>query len=198
VAEPAVIEPIAASDAASASSVAVLVVDDHCEVAEASLGVCRMLGLGREAILSRPLAELLAPDAGERLGGLWDAFHRTGGHAGPFELAWSSAAGPVDINVTASVLPGRHLIVFSPSQVGSAVGLDSYRPRGAARGPTPRERQILSMLATGDTDVEIARRLELSPATVQTHVRNAKAKLGARTRAQAVAMALRQGLIEDA
>jgi DNA-binding CsgD family transcriptional regulator len=200
VAEPALIEPIAAADAASASSVAVLVVDDRCEVAEASLGACRMLGQGREAILSRPLAELLAPDAGERLGGLWDAFHTTGGHAGPFELAWPSAVGPVDINVTAAVLPGRHLIVLSPSQVGSAaaVGLDSYRARGAARGPTSRERQVLSMLATGDTDVEIARRLELSPATVQTHVRNAKAKLGARTRAQAVAMALRQGLIEDA
>jgi len=37
--------------------------------------------------------------------------------------------------------------------------------------------------------------LELSPATVQTHVRNAKAKLGARTRAQAVALAIRSGLI---
>jgi DNA-binding NarL/FixJ family response regulator len=58
-----------------------------------------------------------------------------------------------------------------------------------------RERQILSMLASGSTDADIAERLELSPATVQTHVRNAKAKLGARTRAQAVAMALRGGLI---
>jgi DNA-binding CsgD family transcriptional regulator len=66
---------------------------------------------------------------------------------------------------------------------------------GLSRGPTARERQILSMLAAGDTDVRIAGKLELSPATVQTHVRNAKAKLGARTRAQAVAMALRDGLI---
>ena len=38
--------------------------------------------------------------------------------------------------------------------------------------------------------------LALSPATVQTHVRNAKAKLGARTRAQAVALALQRGLID--
>jgi DNA-binding CsgD family transcriptional regulator len=53
------------------------------------------------------------------------------------------------------------------------------------------------MLASGDTDVQIAAKLELSPATVQTHVRNAKAKLGARTRSQAVAMALRDGLIAD-
>ena len=53
------------------------------------------------------------------------------------------------------------------------------------------------MLAGGDTDSRSPTKLELSPATVQTHVRNAKAKLGARTRAQAVAMAIRGGLIED-
>ena len=51
------------------------------------------------------------------------------------------------------------------------------------------------MLATGATDGEAADLLGLSPATVQTHVRNAKMKLGARTRAQAVALAVTQGLI---
>ena len=54
---------------------------------------------------------------------------------------------------------------------------------------------MLALLAAGATDDQIAELLELSPATVQTHVRNAKAKLGARTRAQAVAIALRRGLI---
>ena len=68
------------------------------------------------------------------------------------------------------------------------------RPKG--RQPSRRERQILGLLARGSTDAQIAEVLELSPATVQTHVRNAKAKLGARTRAQAVALALVGGLIE--
>jgi DNA-binding CsgD family transcriptional regulator len=65
----------------------------------------------------------------------------------------------------------------------------------AARRPTPREREILALLATGATDNEIADILALSPATVQTHVRNAKTKLGARTRAQAVALAITHGMI---
>jgi DNA-binding CsgD family transcriptional regulator len=65
----------------------------------------------------------------------------------------------------------------------------------APRRPTVREREVLAMLATGATDGEIADLLGLSPATVQTHVRNAKTKLGARTRAQAVALAVAQGLI---
>jgi len=65
----------------------------------------------------------------------------------------------------------------------------------APRRPTAREREVLALLATGATDAEIADLLGLSPATVQTHVRNAKTKLGARTRAQAVALAVAQGLI---
>ena len=65
----------------------------------------------------------------------------------------------------------------------------------ASRRPTTREREVLALLATGATDVEIADILQLSPATVQTHVRNAKTRLGARTRAQAVALAIAQGII---
>jgi DNA-binding CsgD family transcriptional regulator len=133
------------------------------------------------------------PSAAERLEGVWQAFHATGGHAGPFELARPGGAGPIDISVTARVVPGRHLVLLAPTN-GTPVEPPT---NGSApkRWPTVRERQILSMLASGNTDADIAKRLELSPATVQTHVRNAKAKLGARTRAQAVAMALRGGLI---
>jgi DNA-binding CsgD family transcriptional regulator len=68
--------------------------------------------------------------------------------------------------------------------------------RGRARVPSEREREVLALLARGETDPKIAEILGLSPATVQTHVRNAKAKLGARTRAQAVALALVAGLIQ--
>ena len=56
-------------------------------------------------------------------------------------------------------------------------------------------RGTAALLATGATDNEIADILALSPATVQTHVRNAKTKLGARTRAQAVALAIAHGMI---
>jgi DNA-binding NarL/FixJ family response regulator len=65
----------------------------------------------------------------------------------------------------------------------------------AIREPSARECEVLTLLAAGATDREIATALELSPATVQTHVRNAKAKLGARTRTQAVALALQQDLL---
>jgi DNA-binding CsgD family transcriptional regulator len=54
-----------------------------------------------------------------------------------------------------------------------------------------REREILGLLSEGLSGSEIAAQLVLSPETVRTHVRNAMTKLGASTRSQAVALALR-------
>lgn len=60
---------------------------------------------------------------------------------------------------------------------------------------TQREREVLRLLADGHSNEEIGRRLFISPETVRTHVRKAMAKLGADTRTQAVAKALRQSII---
>lgn len=61
---------------------------------------------------------------------------------------------------------------------------------------TPRERQIVEMLANGFTGEQIAQELVLSPETVQKHVHNAKRKIGAETRAHLIALAMTQGLID--
>ena len=176
-------------------SVAMLVIDDSRLVTEANLSACRLLGLARDEVQGRGLSELFAPSGAERLEGVWRVFHEAGGHAGPFELAGRGPHDAVDISVTAAVLPGLHLVLLSPSRGLTGPDMAAVTDGPPARVPTARERQILGMLASGDTDTQIAAKLELSPATVQTHVRNAKAKLGARTRAQAVAMAVRRGLI---
>jgi len=60
---------------------------------------------------------------------------------------------------------------------------------------TPRERDVLRLLADGNTNEEIGKELFISPETVRTHVRKAMAKLDADTRTEAVATALRQSLI---
>ncbi|HUR84053.1 MAG TPA: response regulator transcription factor [Solirubrobacteraceae bacterium] len=56
---------------------------------------------------------------------------------------------------------------------------------------SPREYEVLVLLADGLTGQAIADRLFLSPDTIRTHVRNAKRKLGAHTRSQAIAMVVR-------
>lgn len=60
---------------------------------------------------------------------------------------------------------------------------------------TKREQQVLALLADGLAHEEIADRLGIGSETVRTHIRKASSRLGASTRTQAVATALRQGLI---
>jgi DNA-binding NarL/FixJ family response regulator len=60
---------------------------------------------------------------------------------------------------------------------------------------TKREQQVLALLADGLAHDEIAQRLGIGSETVRTHIRKASSRLGASTRTQAVATALRQGLI---
>jgi DNA-binding CsgD family transcriptional regulator len=61
---------------------------------------------------------------------------------------------------------------------------------------SPREREILELLAAGRTQSEIAAALVISPKTVATHIQHLLAKLGVHSRAQAVSAAYRLGLVE--
>jgi len=191
------------------AQLAIMVVDDDRRCLEANLAACRLLGLPRRAVVGRTFDDFLAPGMRSRVDHVWRAFREGGGHAGPFELSSQAAATEeVHITVTANVLPGRHLLILSSG--GMRVGEPEVQPEASRKaqqpanhvsrfsrgGPTSREREVLALLAAGATDEQIAGLLELSPATVQTHVRNAKAKLGARTRAQAVALALQGGMID--
>jgi DNA-binding NarL/FixJ family response regulator len=60
---------------------------------------------------------------------------------------------------------------------------------------TDREREVLTLVAAGLSNQEIAGRLVLSPATAKTHVNRAMVKLGARDRAQLVVIAYASGLV---
>ena len=61
---------------------------------------------------------------------------------------------------------------------------------------TNREREILQLLADGMSNGEVAKKLFISQETVKSHVRHILAKLEADTRTQAVAIALREAIIE--
>jgi DNA-binding CsgD family transcriptional regulator len=195
--------PLGAAQVAG-SSRALLVVDDDCNCIEASLGACSLLGAARDDLVGRNVGDLLEPSSREAFSHVWEAFSVIGGHAGPFTLEAPRSVVEVEIAVTPAVLPGSHLLSLEahrgkrrPEKAPGAHEQPVFRDPGHGRMPTSRERQVLALLASGSTDTEAAELLALSPATVQTHVRNAKAKLGARTRAQAVALALHRGLIED-
>lgn len=75
--------------------------------------------------------------------------------------------------------------------------VDPAVPPSGSRGKlTRRQREILQLLADGGSTVAAARELGLSEETVKTHTKNVLARLGARNRTHAVAIALRECLID--
>jgi DNA-binding CsgD family transcriptional regulator len=69
---------------------------------------------------------------------------------------------------------------------------------GAAQRPkiTARELEVLDLVAEGFSTREIAQRLWVTEETVKTHIRRLHDRLGAKTRAQAVAIAFRTGIMK--
>ena len=66
---------------------------------------------------------------------------------------------------------------------------------GGRKNLSEREREVLRLLAEGGSYAEIGSKLFLSPDTIRAHAQHAMTKLGARTRTQAVAVALREAMI---
>jgi DNA-binding CsgD family transcriptional regulator len=76
---------------------------------------------------------------------------------------------------------------------GSLLSESTSRP-GTAIGLTPRQHSILSLIAKGLTNKEIASHLNLSARTIEMHVALALERLNCRTRSEAVSRATSQGL----
>jgi two-component system nitrate/nitrite response regulator NarL len=76
-----------------------------------------------------------------------------------------------------------------------AASIASTRRQDERKTLSQREREVLRMLSDGGSYAEIGSALFLSPDTVRAHAQRAMTKLGARTRTQAVAVAMRDALI---
>jgi NarL family two-component system response regulator YdfI len=91
---------------------------------------------------------------------------------------------------------GQGLVVLHPREIQAEraprTAGDSLE---AVESLTPREREVLQMLARGLGNKEIATRLKISEHTAKFHVASILGKLGASTRTEAVSVALRMGLI---
>ena len=80
-------------------------------------------------------------------------------------------------------------------QVAARLVQHAVEPAGLADF-TPRERDVLRLLADGFANKEIARKLGISEKTVKTHVSNILPKLGVQDRTQAALAAVRRGLVQ--
>jgi PAS domain S-box-containing protein len=151
----------------------------------------RASGYSNAQLLGRHVTELVSPDARENVARL---FRRAVDHGEPtaFETVFTDAGGELR-GVRAQHLPLRDgdtifgvlILAFEVRRLSEPLRID----REARL--TPRQREILDLIATGLSTAEVARALTLSPETVRNHLRNASRELGAHTRVEAIAAAQR-------
>ena len=122
-------------------------------------------------------------------------------HPQPDLLALALRAGATGYVLKSSSAAELHEAVHTVAGGGTFVngGFDAPSPGVSnLEALSPREVEILQLLAEGKRAKDIANELSLSPATVHTHVRNAISKLEVDTRTQAVALAVRFRYLVDA
>lgn len=102
---------------------------------------------------------------------------------------------PQSVVLGAEAAARGYVLVDDPALLQSAAGSLSGTGAAPADGLTPREREVLVLLAQGLTNAQIAARLVISPGTVRSHVSNILAKLNLTDRVQAAVRATEMGLV---
>jgi len=156
----------------------------------------KLLGYRREDIIGRHIYRFVV--GGPRASPAeWRAALATHEFTGETELmAAGGSRVAVQYAATTEVVTGRQLVLFV-ALTTSQWGPRFRRVTTPAREPrtlSAREREIVRLVALGNTGPEIADELRISHDTVRTHVRNAMEKSSARSRAHLVAKALGEGL----
>jgi PAS domain S-box-containing protein len=156
----------------------------------------RASGSSNAQLLGRHFTEPLPPEAREAVEA---HFRRAVEHGEPtdFETVFIDAGGNLR-GVRAQHLPLRRgdeivgvlILAFDARRPSSELTVLPPQPR-----LTPRQREILDLIASGVSTSEIAERLTLSTETVRNHVRSVFRELGVHSRPEAIAAARRLGLL---
>jgi PAS domain S-box-containing protein len=172
------------------SSNGILLVDDERRIVEVNEPALRLVGRTREELIGTSIVEVIDPSERAESARQWQAFLRSGEYRGARDvLRADGSTVAIEFAARLADVDGRRLAIYVlmatdgswPSPAAS---------RSLASALTPREREVVTLIAMGRETGQIAQELHVSPETVRTHVRNAMAKLGAHTRAQLVAIAL--------
>lgn len=185
------------SAAFTQSKNAMVLVDGDREIVDANGAFVRLLGHKRGAMIGHHIYEYVvsgpihSPEE-------WRTQLSEGRFSGETALL-NADEMPVAVQwaATTEVVTGRYLVLFV-ALATSRWGVRFRRtepPQPAPGALSARELEIIRMVAFGSTGPEIADELQISHHTVRTHVRNAMAKVDARSRAHLVAKALGDGRV---
>jgi PAS domain S-box-containing protein len=167
-------------------------------LAEVNGAFLAAFGYSRARALGCKLDVFVAEGSRRRMKKDWSELLRTGRLNGERELIRGDGRHlRVQFAAHREIVTGRDLILGVVLDLdGRPVRCGKAPLRSSAAALTPREREVVALVALGGRRREIAAQLFISEATVKTHLRNAMHKLDVHSQAQLVAVALTQGLIE--
>lgn len=184
--------------------------DGELRLREANDAASKFLQTPRESLRGRSIRDFVPPAQATRLPTLLSELLAEGHLEASYEaMLPDGSQGPIEFSAVANVRPGRHVAIVHPGweRVGTGAentGSDDHdggkpRAEGSFQTETPslsrRELEVVQGLAMGINGPDLSKSLGISYETVRVHSRNAMRKLGARTQAHAIALALKQGLI---
>lgn len=102
-------------------------------------------------------------------------------------------AGPTE--VASAIRAAARDEVFIDTAMAKLLTRGRLTPSTGVSSLTPRERSVLALVGEGQSNHEIAKRLQISERTARTHVSNVLGKLNLRSRTQAALVAVREGLL---
>jgi PAS domain S-box-containing protein len=172
------------------SSNGILLVDDERRTLEANDPALQLLGRTRAELIGTSIVDVIDPSEREESARQWQAFLRSGEYSGSRDvLRPDGSTLAIEFAARLASVEGRRLAIYVLMTSDGSWSWPSSS-RSSTSMLTPREQEVVTLIAMGHETGQIAEELHVSPETVRTHVRNAMAKLGAHTRAQLVAIAL--------
>jgi DNA-binding CsgD family transcriptional regulator len=169
--------------------------DDNRQIVRVNARWSDLTGYDADVAVGMRIDDLLAPESRPGIEMRWSDLLGTGlATARVVILRPDHVRVAVRYGAFANVLSGVHIGAYLAEPGQDTRALRPARARRAGQ-LTRREQESLRLVAMGMTTTAAAEQLGISPETVRTHVRNAMNKLGARTRAQAIAVAMRDGEI---
>jgi PAS domain S-box-containing protein len=173
----------------------IAVLDDQLRFIALNEPALETLGNTRGFLIGRSSLDIVAESERPKAAEEWRVLLGTGEASGDRTVVrFDGTPMLIEFAARLAMVEGRRLAVYVVTE------LREPTPAGRPSEPdaealTPREREVVTLIALGEDTAGVAAELTISPETARTHVRNAMRKLGVRTRAQLVAVSLAAGVI---